>query len=419
MHGQEVKMNKEINIEALLQKLVKGEIRPYDLEQYADFEVATVIRRKFVEMSSATSVENIGKYVFRGSEVGGNIENLIGAVPVPLGYAGPLKVKGRYADGYFYVPLSTTEGALVASINRGCRAITLSDGASVAILKDEMTRAVAFSVKNISYVQEIINWIKDPKNFSKMQRKVSETTKHGELMSVQPFVVGRHIYLRFAFDTKDAMGMNMATIASDSISRFIQNKLGLEPVILSGNMCTDKKPSAINNILGRGKTVIAEVCLPEKIIREVLKTDSRRMFEVSYVKNMLGSAKAGSMGFNTQVANVAAAVYLACGQDMAHVVEASSGAITSIELTSDESLYCSVTLPAIQVGTIGGGTKLPAQQDCLKILGVAGSGNPPGVNSKKFAEIIGAAILAGEISEIAALASGDLAKAHKKYGRKK
>ncbi len=182
-------------------------------------------------------------------------------------------------------------------------------------------------------------------------------------------------------------------------------------------MCTDKKPSAINNILGRGKTVVAEVVIPEDLVGAKLKTRCQSMAEVNYRKNLLGSARAGSMGYNAHAANIVAALYLACGQDAAHVVEGSS-TITTMEMTPEGNLHCCVTMPAVQVGTVGGGTGIATQRECLQILGVAGAGEPPGVNAKKFAEIIGVAVLAGEISLIGAQSAGHLARAHKQLGRK-
>ena len=151
------------------------------------------------------------------------------------------------------------------------------------------------------------------------------------------------------------------------------------------------------------------------IISEKLKTTPEKMAEVNYRKNLLGSALAGSIGFNAHAANIAAAIFIACGQDAAHVVEASN-AITTMELT-DDGLYCSVTLPSLNVGTVGGGTRIATQQECLNMLGVAGAGEPPGTNSRKLAEIIAAAVLAGEISLVGALAARHLARAHAALGR--
>jgi hydroxymethylglutaryl-CoA reductase (NADPH) len=211
------------------------------------------------------------------------------------------------------------------------------------------------------------------------------------------------------------MGMNMVTIAADAMMRRLEEQFDVKLIALSSNMCTDKKPAAINVIEGRGRTSVAEVIVPRKIITEKLKATPEDMCDVNYRKNFLGSARAVSFGFNAQVANVIAAMYIACGQDPAHVVEGSN-AITSAEMEGDD-LHFSVSFPSMPLGTVGGGTGLATQSECLNMLGVKGGGNPPGSNARKLAEIIASACLAGELSLLGALASQDLAKAHAKYGR--
>ncbi len=409
--------DKGLSKEEIIQKVVKGEMKLHAIDQFVDAREAVDIRREAAERITDTKLDNVGRFSIDETEAAKrNIENMIGAIQIPLGMAGPVTINGEYACGNYYLPLATTEGALVASTNRGCSVISACGGSSVRIFNDGMTRAPVFTVKDVVRAREFVDWVNDPGNFEAMKAKASETTRFGELLDVMPFVAGNNVYLRFSFDTKDAMGMNMATIASEAICDFITGQLDVELVSLSGNVCTDKKPSAINNILGRGKTVIADVVIPGSVVEQKLKTEPGSMVKVNYKKNLLGSARAGSTGFNAHVANIIAAMYLACGQDAAHVVEASS-AITSMELTDKGDLYCSVTLPAIQVGTVGGGTGIATQRECLEMLGVAGAGEPPGTNAKKLAEIIGAAALAGEISLIGAQAAGHLARAHKQMGR--
>lgn len=409
--------DKGFSKEEIIQKVVKGEMKLHAIDQFMNAVEAVDIRREAAERITGTEFDNVGRFSIDETETAKrNIENMIGAIQIPLGMAGPVTINGEYACGNYYLPLATTEGALVASTNRGCSVISACGGTYLRIFNDGMTRAPVFTVKDVVRAREFVDWVNDPGNFQAMKAKASETTRFGELLDVMPFVAGNNVYLRFRFDTKDAMGMNMATIASEAICDFLTAKLDVELVSLSGNVCTDKKPSAINNILGRGKTVIADVVIPGNVVEQKLKTEPGSMVKVNYKKNLLGSARAGSTGFNAHVANIIAAMYLACGQDAAHVVEASS-AITSMELTDEGDLYCSVTLPAIQVGTVGGGTGIATQRECLEMLGVAGAGEPPGTNAKKLAEIIGAAALAGEISLIGAQAAGHLARAHKQMGR--
>ena len=398
----------------LLEKLKTGEVGFHKIDKKPDNNAAIELRRAAVSELTGLEFSHINNYSFDIEKVTDrNIENMIGAVQVPLGVAGPLHINGEYANGEFYIPLATTEGALVASAHRGCSVITACGGANARIFDDKMTRAPVFRVNDVKEAKNLVGWVRD--NFPRLKEKAEETTHFGKLLSIEPFVAGRSVYLRFAFDTKDAMGMNMVTIATDAAVDLILSENDAELVALSGNMCTDKKPAAINAITGKGKTVSADVVLNREIIREKLKTTPEKMAEVNYRKNLVGSARAGSLGFNAHAANIAAAIFIACGQDAAHVVEASN-AMTLMELT-DDGLYCSVTLPSLAVGTVGGGTGIGAQHECLSMLGAAGSGDPPGANSKKLAEIVAATVLAGEISLIGALAARHLAKAHAELGR--
>lgn len=402
-------MNRE-----LLEKVKRGEISFHEIEKMLDPDASIELRRTAVSELTGTTFDHISDYSMDIENVTKrNIENMIGAIQVPLGVAGPLRIKGEYARGDYYIPLATTEGALVASADRGSSVITVSGGANVRIFKDEMTRAPVFRTKDIIGAKKLVGWVDE--NFVMLKQKAQSTTRFGELISINAFTTGRNVFLRFSYDTKDAMGMNMVTIATDAAVDLILSENDVELVALSGNMCSDKKPAAINAILGRGKTVSADVFMLKETISDILKTTPEKMAEVNYRKNLLGSARAGSLGFNAHAANIAAAMFIACGQDAAHVVEASN-AITTMELT-DDGLYCSVTLPSLNVGTVGGGTRIATQLECLNMIGVAGAGDPPGTNAKKLAEIIAAAVLAGEISLLGALSARHLARAHAALGR--
>lgn len=403
--------------EELLEKLISGEIPLRKIDAYTDKDTAVRLRKCAIEKMEGVKFEHIQNYTIDAeSATKRNIENMIGAIQVPLGIAGAIKVNGEYANDEFMLPLATTEGALVASTNRGCSVITASGGANVRIFQDLMTRAPVFKMDSVAHARKFVDWVRKPETFEQMKEKAGETTRFGELLSVEPYVTGNTVFLRFAYDTKDAMGMNMVTIATDAVVSLISDEFGVYPVSLSGNMCTDKKPAAINNILGRGKTVAADVTIPKDVVEKKLKTTPEMMEEVNYRKNLLGSARAGALGFNAHAANIVAALYIACGQDAAHVVEGST-AITTMEVNEYGDLYCAVTMPSVQVGTVGGGTSIGTQRDCLNLLGVAGAGEVPGENSKKLAEIVAAAVLAGEISLIGAQAAGHLARAHAELGR--
>ncbi len=408
----------EKNVEELVEKVVKGEIKFHEVEKHTDgdSELATEIRRKALERLTGAELKHIGSYTIDANEaMAKNIENMIGAVQIPVGIAGPLLVHGEYAEGEYYVPLATTEGALVASVNRGCSTITESGGAYARVVWDGMTRAPVFKLPNAREALKFLGWIQE--HFEDIKEVAESTTRHGELIEIDEFLTGRHAFLRFRFDTKDAMGMNMVTIAVEEAVKWIEeNYPKAKCVSVSGNVCVDKKPSWLNNIMGRGRSVVAEVEVPRDIVEKKLKTTPEAMAEVNYRKNLVGSATAGNIGFNAHHANIVAAIFIATGQDEAHVVDGSTG-YTTMEVTEDGNLYASITIPSLNVGTVGGGTRMETQRECLEILGVAGGGDPPGTNAREFAEVVGAAVLAGELSLVAALAAGHLGKAHRLLGR--
>ncbi|WP_456394029.1 hydroxymethylglutaryl-CoA reductase (NADPH) [Thermococcus sp.] len=408
-----------MEIEEIVEKVAGGEIKLHQVEKYTngDKKLATEIRRKALEKKLGVRLENIGHYSIDPERViGKNIENMIGVVQIPMGVAGPLKINGEYARGEFYIPLATTEGALVASVNRGCSALTAAGGVKTTIIGDKMTRAPLLKCPDARRAREVAEWVRA--NIDYLQEKaVSKVTRHGKLGDVKPYIVGNNLYLRFEFETGDAMGMNMVTISSEEIMKVIEEHFpDVRYLALSGNLCVDKKPNAMNFINGRGKTVIAEAVISREIVEKKLKTTPELIAEVNYRKNLVGSAQAGSYGFNAHFANIVGAIFLATGQDEAQITEGSHG-ITLAEVTPEGDLYVSVTMPSLEIGTVGGGTRVPTQREALSIMGVAGGGEPAGTNARKFAEIIAGAVLAGELSLLAAIAAKHLAKAHKELGR--
>lgn len=338
---------------------------------------------------------------------GRNIENMIGLTKVPLGTAGPLRLRSGQAIN---LPLATTEGALVASVNRGCKAIREAGDAKVIVESVGASRGPVFQVADLSAGKKLIAWV--GKNFKKLQALAAKTEPHLTLLAVKPQLLGRRVWLRFSFDTQEAMGMNMVTMASEAISYEIERQTKTKLISISGNFCVDKKASWLNFIEGRGKKVWAEVFLSRRVVKTVLKTEPEKIIEVVHSKHWQGSILSGSLGFNAHFANIVAAMFLATGQDLAHVVEGSMG-VTTAEL-SGKDLYFSIYLPNLMVGIVGGGTGLPTQKQALEILGIK-SVKPGG--ALKLAEAVGLAVLAGELSLTAALSSRDLGKAHQKLGR--
>ncbi len=400
-----------------VRRVVSGEIPLHRIEEFVGNEnVAVVVRRKAIEEITGVHLPAIGSSIIDFVEVTGyNIENPIGAVQIPLGVAGPLKVLGEYARGEYYIPLATTDGALVASVNRGCKALSLSGGVRTRILDDGMTRAPLFWTPDIGTALKLVEWVRE--HYSEIKEVAESTTRYGRLLEIKSFILGNNVWLRFKYSTGDAMGMNMATIATDKACKFIEENFYGEArlIALNGNMCVDKKPPLLNALFGRGKAVVAEAVVKRDVVEDVLKTTPEAIDEVNTRKNLFGSIRTGSTFYNAYYANILVAVFIATGQDPAQVVESSIG-YTWTELRG-EDLYISITLPSLEVGTVGGGTRLPTQREALALMGVAGSGEKPGVNAKKFAEIVAGAVLAGELNLLAVLASHKLASSHIMLGR--
>ena len=366
-------------------------------------------RRKFLEKETGINFKHIS--VFPDdlkATAEKNCENMIGAVQIPLGVAGPIRINGNYAKGEFYLPLATHEAALVASVNRGAKAVILSGGVNAVVENVGITRGPVFQTKNLKASHDFKNWLE--KNFLRLAEITQSTSSHLTLIKQKISIIGKNVFVRFSFDATDAMGMNMVTYAADKIAAYIRQKIKIECLSLAGNFDLDKKPSFLNFIEGRGKKVWAEATLSSQTVREVLKTTPEKIHQLAVTKCYLGSIMSGSLGFNAHFANIIAAIFLATGQDAAHIVEGSLG-ITTTDV-SDGSLYMSIYLPDLPVGTIGGGTGLPAQSEALRLLGVFGGKD--GANSMKLAEIIGGAVLAGELSLLASLAEGSLARVHRK-----
>jgi hydroxymethylglutaryl-CoA reductase (NADPH) len=364
-------------------------------------------RIRFLEDYSQADLSPLGDFSIDPSLAKGNIENIIGFAKTPIGTIGPLKINGEHAQGDYYVPMSTLEGALISSYNRGAKVISLSGGANVVLLRDCIQRAPFFAFRSMPKAKEFLSWFKD--HFQDFQAIVATTTNYGKLVSYKPFLVGKKVYMRLDFGTGDAMGMNMITKATGKICEHIVANFEVESCVIESNMAVDKKPAYINMILGRGKSVSADVRIPERIVNRFLLTTAKDIVN-NYRGQMLGNTLAGTMGCTYHFANGIAALFLACGQDIANIAESSVGVINMEE--EDKDLYISIYLPSLVVGTVGGGTGLPTQKACLELIGCAGRDK-----AKKFAEVAAATLLAGEISLAAAITAGDFIHAHEKYGR--
>ncbi len=403
--------------DAIIDDLAEGRLGMHRVPSHLSADEQVEMRRRAMERRRGVSLDNMGTYSLdAGRASSQHCENMIGVVQVPVGVIGPLLLRGEYVhDEELHVPLATTEGALIASANRGCRAITAAGGAVVRVENVGITRAPVFRTSGIEQTRTFLAWVRE--NEDEIRAELERESKFLRLLSIRPKTIGTTVFLRFAFDSGDAMGMNMATIACDRvIEQLIEPATGVECISLSGNYCTDKKPAAINFQEGRGKSVHAEVVLDKHVLEKVLKTNARALVELQYRKNLIGSVAAGSMGYNAHFANILAAVFIATGQDPAQVVEGSLG-VTCVEHHGPESVIATVDMPDMPVAAIGGGTGLGTQNEALAMLGVKVDPEHPGAAAMRLAEIVAGAVLAGEISLLAALTSRDLARAHERLGR--
>jgi hydroxymethylglutaryl-CoA reductase (NADPH) len=348
------------------------------------------------------------------AEMAGNIENFIGMAQVPVGLAGPLRVNGVHARGDYLVPLATTEATLVASYHRGARLVSHAGGASALVTTEHVQRAPGFVFERMVDAARFAAWAID--RFDRFVERTREKSRHAKLLDVATHIEANHVYLIFSFHTGDAAGQNMVTLCTEAICEEI---LATTPVTprswyLESNMSGDKKATVLSFLQTRGRRAMAEALLPRKLVVRGLGTTPERMDEY-WRLSFVGGAQTGSIGVSGHVANGLAALFLACGQDVACVSEASVG-ITRLERTESGDLYCSVTLPNLIVGTVGGGTRMPTARECLRILRCDGAGDGREIGSK-FAEIVAAVLLAGEISIVGAICANEFAGAHERLRR--
>ncbi|CAN5219523.1 hydroxymethylglutaryl-CoA reductase (NADPH) [soil metagenome] len=362
-------------------------------------------RRRLIEENLNVSLQTIGD-VLKDDPSTIHCENLVGAISIPLGIAGPITIRAEDAEKEVYIPLATTEGALVASVNRGCKALAMSGGAIVQTQTVGTTRGPVFQTNGIREGKKLSDWI--DKNKELLQKEATKTSSHLQLLKAETQINGTEVYVRFYYDTADAMGMNMVTIATNTVVQLIEKETSARCIAVAGNYDVDKKPSWMNSILGRGRRGWAEVALTAENVQNVLKTTPEKILEVVRSKCWGGSIMSGSLGFNAHFANIVAAFFAATGQDLAHVVEGSQG-VTSARVLENGDLYFSISMPAMMLGTVGGGTKLQTQAEARSLTKAA--------TSSELAEVLLGAVLAGELSLISSIAEHSLAKAHASLGR--
>jgi hydroxymethylglutaryl-CoA reductase (NADPH) len=361
-----------------------------------------------VERQTGTQLTHDGRCSLASEPMRGNIENPIGAAQVPLGVAGPLAVEGEHARGVFYVPLATSEGALVRSYERGMTVLTRAGGAVARVYADENRVAPVFLFDGVAAARRFTLQLAEL--LPELRAAAEATTRHGRLLRLEPRPLGRAVMVNFCYSTADAHGMNMIAKATESACQLlVERGIAGRYTIFSG-MDSEKRASGALLGGGKGKKVVAGARLPARLVRAYLHTTPAELHEL-WQNTVLGHLQAGAIGYNGHFANGLAALFIACGQDVANVANSAVG-VTLFEVTENGDLYASVTLPSLSVATVGGGTGRGTARECLEMLGCAGAGGAP-----KLAEIAAATLLAGELSMGAALASGEFVAAHEMYGR--
>jgi hydroxymethylglutaryl-CoA reductase (NADPH) len=344
-------------------------------------------------------------------KLAGSVEGFIGFSRVPLGVAGPVRIVGSAANGEFFVPFATSEGTLVASFQHAFNAMNRAGGAIALCSDQHVGRAPCFEFTSLSQAAEFARWL--PSRLASLQEVTAGTSRFCRLVSLNAAIVGNTVYTLFEFSTGDAAGQNMVTLATQAICAALLESMPTAPRswLVESMMSGDKRATPMAFRSARGWNVSAEIVLPQKQVERYWRTEPVKM-QRAWRQAVNGAAQTGAVGLQGNVANALAAIFIACGQDVACVAEATT-ALTRVECTPDNGVYASVTLPNLIVGTVGGGTYLPTAHECLQMLGCAGSGH-----ARKFAEICAAVALAGELAIVGAMASGQFAAAHASGGRK-
>ncbi len=366
-------------------------------------------RRDFVRERTGTCFEHVASYSLDPSTLPGNIENFVGVAQVPIGLAGPLRVNGEHAQGDYYVPMATTEGTLVASYNRGMRLLSEAGGVRATVVDDRMQRAPVFVLDNAVAARDLAGWIDAHED--EIRDAAQATTSVGRLVEIERYAVGPMLYTRFDYTTGDAAGQNMVGKATFAACEWIQRHHPDHPrYVLSGAIDTDKKHSQINMLRTRGKRVVAEATIPADLLHRHMGVTPQQLFRARQY-SQTGGFMAASASNGAHAANGLAALFIATGQDVANVAESHASMVYS-QVTDGGDYYWSITLPALIVATMGGGTGLATQRECLTMLGCYGPGRV-----RAFAEICAAVVLAGEVSLSSAVLAGDWVTSHERLGR--
>ncbi|GAB3643221.1 hydroxymethylglutaryl-CoA reductase [Spirosoma arcticum] len=390
------------------QTLREQPVIPRDaVDDYSSDVVAS--RRAFMQDFTKTEPQHLTQNSFDPAVMRGKCENFVGVAQVPIGLAGPLRVNGEHAQGDFLIPMATTEGTLVASYNRGIKLINASGGVLCTVQDDAMQRAPVFQFADARQARAFVQWIEAHQ--PELAAEAELTSRFAKLRYVDTYLTGRLAFLRFGYSTGDAAGQNMVSKATLAACNYILEKYPaevsgrIEHFFLESNMATDKKPSQLNILRTRGKRVTAEVRIPRDLLIRELQVEPEQLARHARIGDV-GARLAGTNNNGLHSVNGLAALFIATGQDVACLAE-SSAAITFSEITLEGDLYGFITLPSLIVGTVGGGTGLPTQRECLELMDCYGDGKVD-----KLAEIMAGVVVAGELSLAAAISSLDWVSSH-------
>jgi len=338
------------------------------------------------------------------------------AAPIPMRWVGPIKISGSTLDEKIAVPLATYETPLWHSVGRGARVSTLTDGILTTVVDERMSRSILLEAGN---AQQALNALQSIKSrFPELNEIVSRSSRFAKLIDINAQIVGNLLYLRLEFTTGDASGHNMVTNAADQLFPWILQQYSyLRYSSISANYCSDKKATAVNGILGRGKNVVSEIIISREICQRRLKTTPEKVVDLNIKKNLIGTMIAGGLrSANAHYANMLLAFYLATGQDAANIIEGSQGVVHAE--VRDDDLYFSCTIPNLIVGSVGNGKGLDFVEENLRKLGCKDD-RPAGENGRRLAAICAATVLCGELSLLAAQTNpGELMQAHIELERK-
>jgi len=367
-------------------------------------------RQRFVEGYSDTSLDHVPRYSFDPHVTDGNIENFTGVAQIPLGMAGPLTVNGEHAQDDVLIPLATSEGTLVASYNRGIKVCNLSGGVKSTVVNDCMQRAPVFVFSDAREARDFTRWVDE--HIDAIREEAESTSSVAELLYVDQYQSNKFAYLRFNYETGDAAGQNMVGRATFAACGWIMDQYPdpIQHFYLESNFATDKKASQVNVMRTRGKRVTAEATIDRDVLVQHMRVEPESL-HYHWNVSTVGAFLSGAHNNGAHSPNAITALFIATGQDVANVAESSAGVLYT-ELTDEEDLHISLTIPSLIVATYGGGTGLPTQRECLELMGCYGKGKV-----KKFAEVVAAAALAGELSLGAAISASDWVSSHEAYGR--